>query len=455
MAGRKDAKGNNSEATITSTVGGKVVGNHTKINRKEQACKRDLLYLMDSIVQSQEFWTVNYYLRSMKKAPHGDVVTVSYPNIFLKYYSFQPRTLICHVPEEIPIFMQEIVEYALTVFYECDSVDYEELLQYCFAEDNWYLGFRLLHVKPEYEETNAQQHGLLLWSILGSRKRITDYFDIEPKYALYALILVLVAEKAVHICNVEEIERHEKLRDPHNKYGLSALSDSDVKFLRQGFQVGDIYYLYNIFLDPTIASTSDGMPYTFRIISNEIAEKTLFMRCDENLAVPAEKMLSTATYDLQKFHGITISFANIESILSKEIVVHIHPALAHKLVMVIKPDKEFGNTFYHIEIEQLWAPDTISDEFVMATFIHAKYFPHKHAFTHMDFSINQYEKDIYIAKYTEAVNNTGVPVDKYGDIHYKIWCVEADTIKVETWSKLVSVTLDAPFREIFTEMFTA
>lgn len=432
-----------------------MVGNHTKINRKEQACKRDLLYLMDSIVQSQEFWTVNYYLRSMKKAPHGDVVTVSYPNIFLKYYSFQPRTLICHVPEEIPIFMQEIVEYALTVFYECDSVDYEELLQYCFAEDNWYLGFRLLHVKPEYEETNAQQHGLLLWSILGSRKRITDYFDIEPKYALYALILVLVAEKAVHICNVEEIERHEKLRDPHNKYGLSALSDSDVKFLRQGFQVGDIYYLYNIFLDPTIASTSDGMPYTFRIISNEIAEKTLFMRCDENLAVPAEKMLSTATYDLQKFHGITISFANIESILSKEIVVHIHPALAHKLVMVIKPDKEFGNTFYHIEIEQLWAPDTISDEFVMATFIHAKYFPHKHAFTHMDFSINQYEKDIYIAKYTEAVSNTGVPVDKYGDIHYKIWCVEADTIKVETWSKLVSVTLDAPFREIFTEMFTA
>ena len=117
--------------------------------------------------------------------------------------------------------------------------------------------------------------------------------------------------------------------------------------------------------------------------------------------------------------------------------------------------KEFGNTFYHIEIEQLWAPDTISDEFVMATFVHAKYFPHKHAFTHMDFSINQYEKDIYIAKYTEAVNNTGVPVDKYGDIHYKIWCVEADTIKVETWSKLVSVTLDAPFREIFTEMFTA
>ena len=455
MAGRKDAKGNNSEVTITSTVGGKVVGNHTKINRKEQACKRDLLYLMDSIVQSQEFWTVNYYLRSMKKAPHGDVVTVSYPNIFLKYYSFQPRTLICHVPEEIPIFMQEIVEYALTVFYECDSVDYEELLQYCFAEDNWYLGFRLLHVKPEYEETNAQQHGLLLWSILGSRKRITDYFDIEPKYALYALILVLVAEKAVHICNVEEIERHEKLRDPHNKYGLSALSDSDVKFLRQGFQVGDIYYLYNIFLDPTIASTSDGMPYTFRIISNEIAEKTLFMRCDENLAVPAEKMLSTATYDLQKFHGITISFANIESILSKEIVVHIHPALAHKLVMVIKPDKEFGNTFYHIEIEQLWAPDTISDEFVMATFVHAKYFPHKHAFTHMDFSINQYEKDIYIAKYTEAVNNTGVPVDKYGDIDDKIWCVEADTIKVETWSKLVSVTLDAPFREIFTEMFTA
>ena len=44
---------------------------------------------------------------------------------------------------------------------------------------------------------------------------------------------------------------------------------------------------------------------------------------------------------------------------------------------------------------------------------------------------------------------------KTAQLRQIIWCVEADTIKVETWSKLVSVTLDALFREIFVEMFTA
>lgn len=431
-----------------------MMDNCIKNNSQELVNKKDLQYLIDSIIQSQEFWAVNYYLRSMKKAPHGGIVTVSHPNMFLKHYPFQPWN-VCRNSEEIPSFMQGVVEYALELFHNCDCIDYEELLQYCFSGDNWYLGLVLLHIKPEYEEANKKQHDMLLCCILDKHERIVDYFNIEPKYALYALILVLVEEEAVHICDAKEIESHEKLRNPHNKYGLCAFSDSDVKFLRQGFQVGDTYYLYNIFLDPTIASKADIMPYTFRIISDEITRKTIFMRCDENLAIPAEKIFSTATVDFQKFHGITVNFASIESVLNKEIIVHIHPVLAHKIVMVVKPDKESGNSFYHIEVEQLWSPDTIKDEFILATFIHAKYFPHKHAFTHIDFSVNQYEKSIYIDKYTEAFNTTGIPVDKYGDVHYKIWCVEADSIKVETWSKLVFLTLDAPFREIFNEMFTA
>lgn len=429
------------------------MSNYTKSDCTEQRSKKDLLYLMNSIVQSQEFWVVNYYLRSMKKAPHGGTLTVNCPNMFLKYYSFQPWTFVCRAPEEIPIFMHKIVEYALALFHDCDSVDYEDLLQYCFSGENWYLGFRLLHIKPEYKE-KREQKGLLLWEVISKHERFTDYFDIEPTYAVYALTLALVAKRALPICNAQEIKCHEKLRALHNKYGLCEFSDSDIKFLRQGFQIEDTYYLYNIFINPSIASPCDNMPSTFRIISDEITDKKIFMRCDENLAIPAEKSFITATRDLQKLHGMTVSFTNIESILRKEIIVHIHPTMEHKILMVIKPDKEYGNSFYHIEIEQLWAPKTINDDFVLATFIHAKYFPHKQAFTHMDFSINQYEKNIYIAKYREAINDTGVPIDKYGDVHYKVWCIEAEIIHVETWSKLVCATLDAPFREIFTEMFT-
>lgn len=41
--------------------------------------KRDLFYLIDKIIQSNEFWKINYYLRSMKKAPHGGVMHVFHP----------------------------------------------------------------------------------------------------------------------------------------------------------------------------------------------------------------------------------------------------------------------------------------------------------------------------------------------------------------------------------------
>lgn len=51
------------------------------------------------------------------------------------------------------------------------------------------------------------------------------------------------------------------------------------------------------------------------------------------------------------------------------------------------------------------------------------------------------------------VGNTGIPIDKYGDQLYKIWCVESDDISINTWSKLVCATLDEPFRDIFLEIF--
>lgn len=421
----------------------------SRIRGYDMAGEKDLLYLIDKIVESDEFWQVNYYLRSMKKAPHGGVMRVFQPNIYLKDYPFQPRTLVNHNPEQIPYFMQRIVGYALTLFNECDSIDYEELLQYCFNGDNWYIGFRLLHTKPEFESINRD--GTLLWCILDAGDEITRYFEIDPKYAVYALILCLVSEKAISIKNIEEIQEHEKLKEPYNKYGLTKVDN--VEFLRQGFHVGDTYYQYNIFLDPTINSCGDTMPYTFRIITEEIPDKNIFMRCDENLAVPYSEMVSTASVDAQKFHGITLDFKNIETILNNEIIVHIHPTLAHKILMVIKPDSQNQEPFYHIEVEQLWEPTSIRDDIVLATFIHAKYFPQKHTFTHVDFTVNQYTAKVYIAKYQEAVNKTGIPVDKHSDIHYKIWCVEAEYIKAVTWSKLVCATLDEPFREIFLEMF--
>lgn len=264
----------------------------------EMYTQKDLLYFIEKLTESEEFWKINYYLRSLKKAPHGGVVRIFHPNIYLKHYPFEAWTFISHDPENIPYFLTGLVDKAIELYADCLDVDFEELLQYCYNGDNWYIGLRLLHAKPEYSKLNNELHGTLLWSILGNKQRIVVFFDIELKYALYSLILCLVQEKMVLINNVEDILIHENLRNPHNKYGLSKLSNAE--FFRQGFRVEETYYLYNIFLDPTIGSPLDEMPYTLRIIANEISNAQIYMRCDNNLAVPFDKRISTATVDAQR-----------------------------------------------------------------------------------------------------------------------------------------------------------
>ncbi|MEA4971356.1 MAG: hypothetical protein VB051_12695, partial [Candidatus Pelethousia sp.] len=260
--------------------------------------QKGLLYYMETLTQLSEFWVVNYYLCSMKKAPHGGVVRIYHPNIYLKHYPFQAWTFMCHEPENVPYFMENLLDKAISLYYDCADVDLEEMLQYCYNGDNWYVGYRLLHPKPEYVELNSKMSGTLLWSVLGEKKRITDFFDIEIKYAVYSLILCLIQEKAITISSLSEILCNEKLKEPYNKYGLTEITN--VEFLRQGFRIENTYYQYNIFLDPTICSPMDTMPYTFRIITDEIEEMDLSLRCDNNLAVPFDKMFSTATLDAQK-----------------------------------------------------------------------------------------------------------------------------------------------------------
>lgn len=43
------------------------------------------MHFIDRIVETDEFWELNYYMSSMKKAPHGGVEYVYMPNFFMKH----------------------------------------------------------------------------------------------------------------------------------------------------------------------------------------------------------------------------------------------------------------------------------------------------------------------------------------------------------------------------------
>lgn len=140
------------------------------------------------------------------------------------------------------------------------------------------------------------------------------------------------------ISDLNEIKRHEKLLDNHNKYGLSLLKD--VTFGRQGYYIGDEYYLYNCFFDISIGRAIAEIPLTIELF-NLISNIDIYMRCDKLLSVPKTKAICTATTDFQKFRGISLLWDDIEKLVyGKEIVVHGNPKTLNKLLLVIKKDEE-------------------------------------------------------------------------------------------------------------------
>jgi len=217
--------------------------------------KKDLAYFIDKIVASTLFWEANYYLRSMKKMPHGGVMHIFYPNTYLKHYTADTCRLFTQRPEDIPFFLSALVEEAYEEYLKC-NIDVEELCGLCFDDDFWYVSFRLLKPKKEYEEINKSAP--VFWTIISLKLRFQDYFDFDHKLLVYALICFLIKNRTVEVDGIPEICRHEKLRAPHNKYGLSPVNDAE--FLRQGFIIDERYYLYNIFFDTTIGGHSTKYP---------------------------------------------------------------------------------------------------------------------------------------------------------------------------------------------------
>ncbi len=416
------------------------------------------------VIATPEFWRVNYYLRSMKKAPHGGVFNIGYPNLFLKYWPvsvfrlFNPR-------QSLPLPVQNAAATFLPMF-KSANIDTEEILQFCFRLDtenpaNPTNGNRLFLAisggiitvnsdckRNQWDAANDAGEGKISY---------TDNFDFNLNHLLSAFICMLIEQRVYKIHNLNEIVSRESLLNGSDDYGLYDVTGAD--FERQGFKLNDTYYLYNIFFDTSIGGANDQVPRTIQIIKDIQPPVKLFMRCDKNLAVPYSRKVSTASWDAQKWRGITLDFSKIsQQILDgKETIVHFAPETGHKILVYTK--KEWDNEgveYYDLNVEQLWNPSIFAgnEDPIITNYIHGTYYPSREVFSHIDFSANQYRKDIFVGKYDDAVIRTGIPIDKHTDTrleHYKVWCIKGTSLTAEVWADLVCATLDAPFRGIFME----
>lgn len=405
--------------------------------------------LIEELITCDELWCANYYISSMKKTPHGGVFNINTPNFYIKHMKKNTFNIF---KEDRELFLQFFSELFKDVIIKIENFDINlnDIANLIFKEQkSWYIAFRLLKPKKEYEERNKSIP--LIFEVINKNLKIEDYFILDKKIITYGFICWIIDNDFVSIIGLPQIKKYENLIYNPNKYGLSKLND--VEFFRQGYIYNGKYYLYNIFLDTSILEANDNVPGTIKIILRDIENVDFRMRIDKNLSIDKNKFISTSSFSFQVFRGIEFNINDIEKIVfSKEIIVHFNPESFNKLIMIIKPDKEENEKFYHIEIEELWNCDNIKDEIILTNFIHSKYYPSRKAFNHIDFSVNQYDYETYKLKYMDSQNITGVAVDKYSNTHYKVWCVEAEKIAIETWSKLVSITLDDPFRELFSEI---
>ena len=91
----------------------------------------------------------------------------------------------------------------------------------------------------------------------------------------------------------------------------------------------------------------------------------------------------------------------MRNLSGKETIVHFDPQTLHKIFVYIKRGADVtGAEFYHVNVEQLWNPDIFADaeHVIMTNYIHGTYYPAHEAFEHIDFSINQYAREIFEAK---------------------------------------------------------
>lgn len=420
---------------------------------------KELNKVIQEIVSSSEFWRLNYYMRSMKETPHSGVFHINYPNKFMKYNICQVYRFFVsgtEIPFPVVSFVDHIKKYLN------DFNNQEEILRYCLGvnldKPKFNDGSRM-YIANSGEVVNSNnrsemEHMVAVSKAIQGEINFTDNFTINNERLAYLFILTLVEEQINKIECLNEIVDREQLLQTSDKYGLVNITDA--KFERQGFVLENEYYLYNIFFDTSIGNPMSAIPNTIDIMCNIQSKIEIWMRCDSNLAVPVEKKISTAGVGFQKWRGITLDFGNIKEQLQngKETIVHYDEETMNKILVYIKQDQdEMGNDFYHFNVEQLWNPDVIrpDEEIIITNYVHGTYYKDTEMFEHIDFSVNQYDVDIYIGKYQDSKEATGISIGEYANFHYKIWCIKGEDLTSQIWANLVCATLDIPFRKIFME----
>lgn len=418
-----------------------------KVNQMPVADKMN--DFVESIKRHQEFIRLNYFLRSMKKMPHGGVIGIGIPNCFMRHYSpFEAlRVLINHSGIE-KRFVFEKSACIAKLLMEHFSITFHDLLFYICDHMGdciwWYLSCCLIF--PEDRDSSDCMADV---TTVIDQKSIDGTGFLIKNDELLILFLCVLSHLSPYD-NLEAILQHECLETDCDKYGLSDITKAT--FSENGFIIDNRFYVYNVFFDISIGNPLARVPLLIELMKS-IDAVSIFMRRDNTIALDASMAYTVATADFQVFRGTTFNIKKMD-IRRKNEIVRYNPETMNKLYLSVTPMESEKPEILSLVVEELWSPDSTDDSIMTTNFIHATYNVKTECIEHMDHSINEYSNlSRYRDKHLDTSARTGIPIDAYADKHYKIWYLKAPSMCLEDWYKITFASLDEPFRPLFDEMF--
>ena len=329
------------------------------------------------------------------------------------------------------------------------SIDVDDLIKYILENDKgscFFLAITRFKRKKELSDVK-------FISLVELNKIITPFVD---EVDMDVISLIVVSFVFDHLFNskidIREIVEKEEFIYPTNQYNLTKVNGAIFK--RDGLIYDGKGYFYNIFTEKSMLDQYDKTVGFAKIIHDEAERCDILYRIDERLSMPASEFHDYTGVAFAKYRGPQFNFQRNHLDGEKTIVVHYDEKTLDKLLMVIKQreDQNTNEPFWHIEIETLPYMSE-AGEYVITTFLHGMYYPERDVFTHIDYTKNQYNGDVYLQKYADSEN--GMSIDQYTetrDLHYKIWCIENGEFSRETWYKLMIISLSETYQRLLNEM---
>lgn len=359
------------------------------------------------------------------------------------YYAMKPERGL------IDPFMIPFRDYIVRQI-EKQNINIDELLKYMIENDQ--ANCSLFLASTLFKPKNGLS-SLEFMSKVAAHKIITPFTDMVDMDVLALIVVSFIFDNLYESkIDIREIVGREEFLYPTNQYGLTKVNGAIFK--KDGLIFDGKGYYYNFFTNKTMLSPYDKTVGFAKIINDETQNCDILYRIDERLSVPESEYYDYTGVPFAKFRGPQFKFEKSNLAGKKTIIVHMDENTADKLLMVIKQDfdQNTKEEFWHIELETLPHKDATND-YVITTFLHGMYYPQRDRFSHIDYTKNQYNGDVYLQKYTDSQN--GIPIDQYTetrDLHYKIWCIENGEFTKETWYKLMIVSLSDSYQKLLNEI---